>query len=72
MSYRAGVMGSEPCLVCDGCDLRRAVTNRHGLPFAWLLDRKRAPGWGFDGSTDMRQDWCSDCVADAEEKAVRL
>lgn len=68
MSYRAGIFGSEPRLICDGCGWEREVTNRNGMPFAWLLNRKRAPGWGFDGSGDMRRDWCPSCVAENEER----
>lgn len=65
MSYRAGIafpgQSSEPRLVCDGCGLVRGVTKRNGLPYSWLLDRKKAPGWTVDLSGDMRKDWCAEC-----------
>ncbi len=66
MSYLAGLgfLGNyrDPALVCDGCGLRRSVTKPSGMPFAWFLDRKKAPGWKFDGSKDMRRDWCPRCT----------
>ncbi len=67
MSYRAGMYGFEtsdrdPELVCDGCGKARPVTYRNGLPTRWLLNRKAAPGWTFDGSKAMRRDWCQSCA----------
>lgn len=69
MSYRAGTFGLEPFgvesgpprLICDGCGLKRSVQKPSGLPYSWLLNRKKAPGWTADFSGDMRKDWCVRC-----------
>lgn len=65
MSYRAGLsIGSlhrKPALVCDGCQITRPVCGPRG-PYAWFLDRKKAPGWSADLSGDMRRDWCGACT----------
>ncbi len=66
MSYQAGISGfgaadRSPVLVCDQCGTKRSVTRASGMPYAWFLDRKAAPGWAFDGSADMRRDWCPEC-----------
>jgi hypothetical protein len=70
MSYRAGVgpglaiaLGIEegqPRLVCDGCGRWRSVTMRSGLPYKWLLDNRKAPGWTFVPG-QKRRDYCRDC-----------
>jgi hypothetical protein len=69
VSYRVGIgLGfgidpREPHLVCDGCGKTRDVCGKYGRPYAWFLDRKKAPGWTADLSGDMRRDWCQDCKA---------
>lgn len=70
MSYRAGTQGmdaigipsGEPRLICDDCGEKRPVTNAHGRPFAWLLDRRAAPGWSMKTIGDNRADWCNPCT----------
>jgi hypothetical protein len=69
MTYRCGTYGmdhigiptGDPKLVCDGCGCMRSVTKRSGMPYAWFLNRKKAPGWKMDSSGDMRKDYCPDC-----------
>jgi hypothetical protein len=66
VSYQCGIQGfgttdREPALVCDGCGLKRDVRKPSGMPYAWFMDRKKAPGWSADTSADMRKDWCCEC-----------
>lgn len=74
MSYRAGITGTmaavlrveptEPCIVCDGCGLRRTVYSQRGIgaPAKWFLDGKPAPGWSKANNADGgRLDWCPRC-----------
>jgi hypothetical protein len=73
MSYRAGITGTmaavlrveptEPCIVCDGCGLRRTVYSQRGIgaPAKWFLDRKAAPGWSVWHKDGVRLDWCPRC-----------
>ncbi len=75
MSYLCGLdfagCQRKPALVCDGCGLRRSVTRASGMPFTWFLDRKKAPGWKFDGTKEMRRDWCPDCEPTTNPSATR-
>jgi hypothetical protein len=81
MSYRAGIGGTmaavlrveptEPCIICDGCGLRRTVyQNRNSYaPAAWLLNGKAAPGWkGGRNEDGRRTDWCRNCKANHKEE----
>ena len=70
MSYRCATRGltlfglpdGEPRLVCDGCGATRTAIKRSGMPYAWLLDNKRAPGWAFEKTSEYtRRDWCAEC-----------
>lgn len=72
MSYRCGVDGAlaavlgiepgGPWVACDGCGVRRTCTKPSGMPYAWLLDNKAAPGWKLTKSDDGRRtDLCSAC-----------
>lgn len=70
MSYRAGIglglraLGLEPCephIRCDGegCAETHKVTNRHGIPTAWFMKRKAAPGWTAEAIDSGRsRDYC--------------
>jgi hypothetical protein len=82
VSYRAGITGTmaavlrveptEPCIVCDGCGLRRTVYSQRGIgaPAAWFLDRKPAPGWELVRVADERGwDYCPACKAKRKEAA---
>lgn len=70
VSYRAGIAPNmralgmtprNPDLICDGCGKVRAVTSVYGLPYSWLLDRKRAPGWTMVATDENRLDYCPRC-----------
>lgn len=72
MTYHAGIgeglrafglMPCDPHLTCDGCGVVRSVTMANGMPFAWFLDGKRAPGWTMARVDDLRRDWCPRCKA---------
>lgn len=68
MTYHCGIQGMgsldrEPYLACDGCGLKRTVQKPSGMPYAWFLDRKKAPGWSADLRGTMRRDWCGECTA---------
>lgn len=66
MSYRCGIMGSEPVLICDGCGLMRPVMSERSVrPCKWFLDRKPAPGWTMEKREDgtRARDWCGACSA---------
>ena len=78
VSYRAGTYGLEsigiktdtPHILCDGCKVRRDVTNPRSMgPYAWLLelDNKPAPGWKLVRQEDpfVRKDYCPACKGDA-------
>lgn len=73
MSYRCGlgpelaaVLGTDagpPRLTCDGCGLRRPATKSNGMPYKWLLDNRKAPGWRLVKEGDMpRRDYCPACT----------
>lgn len=47
MTYTCGIFGAEPFISCNECGLRRYVTKASGMPFAWFLDNKAAPGWSL-------------------------
>jgi hypothetical protein len=71
MTYRCGIgpgmerLGLEPRdphIVCDGCGLVRAVTGRGGVPAAWFLADRAAPGWKLVRHADETQtDYCPRC-----------
>jgi len=79
VSYRAGISGTtaaflrmeptEPCIVCDGCGLRRTVYSKRGDVARWFLARKPAPGWELVKQADTRDclDYCPECKARRKE-----
>ena len=73
MTYHCGLdfpgRHEEPRITCDGCGLVRDVKKPSGLPFAWFLDGKAAPGWklvriDLDDGTLVRRDHCPRCRKD--------
>lgn len=66
MTYTCGIFGSEPFISCNECGLRRSVTKSNGLPFAWFIANKAAPGWSLKRFEDIhggtsRLDYCPKC-----------
>lgn len=46
----------------DGCGLVRSVTARNGMPLAWFLDGRPAPGWRMVRDDEGgRSDYCPRC-----------
>jgi hypothetical protein len=57
-----GVEPTDPCIVCDGCGLKRTVcSKRGGAPAAWFIERKPAPGWALVTGENSRRDYCPTC-----------
>ena len=56
-----GIPNGDARLICDGCGLVRGVQKPSGMPYAWLLNRKAAPGWAAEFTEDNRMDWCPRC-----------
>lgn len=70
-----GIPGFPPRsggLRCDGCGVLRSVTNRHGVPYTWLLENKRAPGWTMVRLGSKRRDLCPECLARMGEKPMSI
>lgn len=66
MTYHAGMhvpgWAQEPHIHCDGCNLVRSVTRANGMPYAWLMNGKAAPGWRMErDSAGIRRDYCPKC-----------
>ena len=53
MSYRAGTRGlgfigipdGDPRVICDGCGKAVSVVKPGAGPYAWLINRRKVPGW---------------------------
>ncbi len=80
MSYLCGLGGGlpggprDPALYCDGegCTAQRTVVmrGRVGIPAAWFMNRKAAPGWKLLNPKDKdspRRDLCGQCASRAKE-----
>lgn len=64
MTYHAGIapelgalLGMDPTdpaphVTCDVCGAKLYVQRPNGMPYAWFMNRKNAPGW--------RMTWCGD------------
>lgn len=68
LSAMMGIADDSPHITCDGCSLRRSVLKDHGLPYAWFMNGKPAPGWSLkrvdaaaDGTGFKRTDLCPRC-----------
>ncbi len=71
MSYRCGIYEplatlmrvepGPPTITCDGCGLRRSLSDRR-VPPQWFMDGKAAPGWRMEKHEDgTRTDLCARC-----------
>lgn len=70
MSYHAstrglafiGIPDDDAHIKCDDCGVRRNVRKPSGMPYAWLLDNKPAPGWRLQLDQEgLRRDFCTQC-----------
>jgi hypothetical protein len=60
-TYRCGVLGSDPCIICDGCHFALYIRTGASVPPKWFLDNKPPRGWakGYEG--EKRWDKCPEC-----------
>jgi hypothetical protein len=62
MAKLLGMDAGQPRLICDGCGAVRPVTKTNGMPYRWLLDNRKAPGWRMVKRVDQpRRDYCQSC-----------
>ena len=62
IGYGFGLTPREAHIECDGCGKQRSVTGAGGLPRAWFLNNKAAPGWKLFRPEGKRVDYCPDCA----------
>lgn len=58
-----GIPDGYARVMCDGCGIVRPVLKSNGMPFAWFINNRRAPGWSGKKSDDGfgRIDKCPRC-----------
>jgi len=57
-----GVEPREPFIECDGCGDTICTTKAGGLPRAWFINGKGAPGWRLVRTEPgSRRDYCPRC-----------
>lgn len=77
MSYHcglgAGIPGGprEPHILCDGCELKYAITRSH-VPPSWFLNEKAPPKWKKILVEGKRKDYCVRCKATHDNKSSQL
>jgi hypothetical protein len=64
LARATGIPAGRPTFFCDGCKTTREFRDRNGMPRAWFLDRRAAPGWKRIGD----KDYCPTCVPAAPPK----